>query len=38
MEDAHVCSSSSGREVKYETRLPDLAEKPNQPTAFNFPK
>ena len=25
-------------EVDYETRLPDLGEKPNQPTSFNFPK
>ena len=29
---------SPPREVEYETRLPDLGEKPNQPTAFNFPK
>ena len=25
-------------EVNYETHLPDLGEKPNQPTSFNFPK
>ena len=25
-------------EVDYETRLPDLGEKPNQPTSFNCPK
>ena len=24
--------------IDYETRLPDLGEKPNQPTSFNFPK
>ena len=26
------------REVEYEARLPDLGEKPNQPTSFVFPK
>ena len=50
MEDAHVSSSNSSSfiqdcskdeqpgKVNYETCLPDLGEKPNQLTSFNFPK
>ena len=50
MEDARVSSSDNSSfiqdcsedqhpvEVNYETCLPDLREKPNQPTSFNFPK
>ena len=49
VEDARAYSSSSesencdkdfppSREVNYETFLPDLGEKPNQPTSFNIPK
>ena len=50
MEDARVSSSDSSSsfqdcskdqrpgEVNYENRLPDLGEKLNQPTSFNFPK